>query len=75
MTSNQQKSAKLAALIKKTAQRFISSPKQLQKLALTLPLLAVFVEEVRAAQGQSKLWGAFNDRDVCLDGTLFEQVD
>ncbi len=59
MTSNKQRSAKLAALIKKTAQKLVINPKQLQKLALTLPLLALFVEEVRAATGK---------------GTVFEDI-
>lgn len=56
MTNNKQKSAKLAALIKKTAQKLVINPKQLQKLALTLPLLALFVEEVRAAQGKGDVF-------------------
>lgn len=56
MTSKTTKSAKLAGLIKKTAQKLVNRPKHLQKLALTLPLLALFVEEVRAAQGKSAVF-------------------
>ncbi|BDU58219.1 hypothetical protein LMORI2_12010 [Limnohabitans sp. MORI2] len=46
----------MAGLIKKTAQKLVDRPKHLQKLALTLPLLALFVEEVRAAQGKSAVF-------------------
>lgn len=72
MTSNKQKSAKLAALIKKTAQKLVISPKQLQKLALTLPLLALFVEEVRAAQGKGTV---FEDLQTLTDFVEAQNLD
>jgi hypothetical protein len=74
MTSTQRKSAKLAALIKKTAQKLVNSPKQLQKLALTLPLLALFVEEVRAAQGKSQ-GQVFEDLQALTDFVEAQNLD
>ena len=54
MTNHEKKSTKLAFLVKKAAQKFVKNPKaihkELKKLALTLPLMALLVEEVRAAQ-------------------------
>jgi hypothetical protein len=56
MTKHVTQSAKLAALIKKTAQKLVKNPKsihkELKKLALTLPLMALLIEEVRAAQSK-----------------------
>jgi riboflavin synthase len=56
MANSVKKGEKLAALIKKAAQKLLQNPKsiekQLKKLALTLPLLALLIEEVKAAQNK-----------------------
>lgn len=61
---------KLAALLKKTARKLIAKPrsinKELKKLALTLPLMALLVEEVQAAQEKLKLNPALS-----LDAAVF----
>ncbi len=72
MTRKVQKSAKVAALIRKTAQKLVNNPKHLQKLALTLPLLALFVEEVRAAQGKPT---QFEDLQALTDFVEAQELD
>jgi hypothetical protein len=64
------KAHKLAALLKNTARKLIAKPrsinKELKKLALTLPLMALLVEEVQAAQEKLKL-----DPALSLDAAVF----
>jgi hypothetical protein len=71
MTTRLKKSAQLAALIKKTAQKLVRNPKgiekELKKLALTLPLMALLVEEVRAAQKKVSIDATSPTGDVFQD--------
>ena len=61
---------KLTSLIKKTAQKLVKSPKtvnkELKKLALTLPLMALLIEEVRAAQNKVGIDA------MAISGAVFE---
>ena len=80
MTSSIKGSAKLAALLKKTAQKLVKNPKaihkELKKLALTLPLMALLVEEVRAAQKKVTIDAAAVTGEVFEDETaLAEFID
>jgi hypothetical protein len=80
MMINMKKSAKLAALLKKTAQSLVKNPKsvnkQLKKLALTLPLMAILIEEVRAAQNKISIDPMSVTGDVFSDEqALVEFID
>ena len=52
MTEKKNKSSKLASSLKKGARKLLSGQKALAKFGASLPLLALFVEEVRAAQAK-----------------------
>jgi hypothetical protein len=52
MTEKKNKSSKLSSTLKKGARKLLSGEKGLAKFAATLPLLALFVEEVKAAQAK-----------------------
>ena len=52
MTEKKNKSSKLASSLKKGARKLLSGQKGLAKFGASLPLLALFVEEVRAAQAK-----------------------
>ena len=77
MTTKKLKSAKFAALLKRTAQKLVKNSKknqeELKKLALTLPLMALLVEEVRAAQKKisidatSPVGDVFQDEQALVD--------
>ena len=85
MTNHVTQSAKLAALIKKTAQKLVKNPKsihkELKKLALTLPLMALLIEEVRAAQSKvsidamSVTGEAFEDQQALVEFIDAQNLD
>ncbi len=72
MTQKKSKSSKLAGSIKKTARALLSGKKDLAKLAATLPITAVMVEEVRAAQAKNR---PVSGADDLIQSSVAEQVD